>query len=159
MTCIDEELKFNLTMNGCVDSCGEYDGRGECMTYYTEGNVIMSTCNCKAGNYTLSVMLIIQPVVNTFFTSLYTFVQRTQRTSTVHYIAFDGISNVETIGWTSKLKQFKIPCRKKALVQIRINVWTVYSINLFNILISNVPSDLSHLLRLLVIHLWWIMYS
>lgn len=49
VTCIDEELKFNLTMNGCVDSCGEYDGRGECMTYYTEGNVIMSTCNCKAG--------------------------------------------------------------------------------------------------------------
>ena len=67
MTCIDEELKFNLTMNGCVDSCGEYDGRGECMTYYTEGNVIMSTCNCKAGNYILNVMLIIiQTVVNTF---------------------------------------------------------------------------------------------
>ena len=54
-------------MNGCVDSCGEYDGRGECMTYYTEGNVIMSTCNCKAGNYILNVMLIIiQTVVNTF---------------------------------------------------------------------------------------------
>ena len=67
VTCIDEELKFNLTMNGCVDSCGEYDGRGECMTYYTEGNVIMSTCNCKAGNYILNVMLIIiQTVVNTF---------------------------------------------------------------------------------------------
>ena len=82
VTCIDEELKFNLTMNGCVDSCGEYDGRGECMTYYTEGNVIMSTCNCKAGNYILNVMLIIiQTVVNTFTSRTRDKADRPPRTS------------------------------------------------------------------------------
>jgi hypothetical protein len=36
-------------MVGCVDQCGEYEGRGECQTYYTQGNVIMSSCKCKAG--------------------------------------------------------------------------------------------------------------
>ena len=163
MTCIDEELKFNLTMNGCVDSCGEYDGRGECMTYYTEGNVIMSTCNCKAGNYILNVMLIIiQTVVNTF-------TSRTRDKADVSAlritrVRFEFTINITNLLWIyqyhefaihwlifefstwklyvepSKLKQFKIPCRKNALVQIRINVWTVYSINLFNILISNVPT-------------------
>jgi len=51
VSCDDEsdEAVFNMTMVGCVDECGEYEGRGECQTYYTQGNVIMSSCTCKAG--------------------------------------------------------------------------------------------------------------
>ena len=40
---------LNLTLTDCVNSCGMEKKQGACVTYYTAGNFIMSSCICKAG--------------------------------------------------------------------------------------------------------------
>ena len=40
---------LNLTLADCVNSCGKEKNQGECRTYYTASNFIMSSCICKAG--------------------------------------------------------------------------------------------------------------
>jgi hypothetical protein len=45
----DEVIAFNLTLDGCVNKCGEHEGRGSCSTFYTQGGFLMSSCQCKAG--------------------------------------------------------------------------------------------------------------
>ena len=45
----DEELYLNVTLSGCINDCGEKEGRGNCQTFYSQGGVLMSSCRCKAG--------------------------------------------------------------------------------------------------------------
>jgi len=45
----DEELYLNVTLSGCINNCGEKEGRGNCQTFYSQGGVLMSSCRCKAG--------------------------------------------------------------------------------------------------------------
>lgn len=49
LNCSSSPVSLNFTLSGCVNNCGQNDGRGECRTAYVNNGVLMSSCECKAG--------------------------------------------------------------------------------------------------------------